>query len=452
MRASRLLVLPVVVAALGAGAPPATADESVALTGGTKLSADGGVAAWRSDAGRLVVRVAGGAPRETRVTLPAGDFDVGRRPGGGARLVHLAACSTARRTCEVRVVDLTSSPRPSRLLTRIPFRGGRPAVAIDRDMLAYGVTGRRRTPGCEPGEGLTCVDPFERCDTLEVRAVGARRARVLDRGACPEILALDLQDRRLAVLARTSGSRDAFTEARVVRTTGGPSRRLQRERASRSSLAGANDIGAVALDGGALYTTVLGDEQPNRFVRFTLATGRRSDARAHGDLDGSFSRDGGRTLYGLDRAGIAALGSGCYPAALPVPCQVVAGDDPWRVARRLLPTDLRSSSVPADGRVRAGAPAAVTVRVARARVSRTTRLGSVSQVGATVELLTVVVDDEDRLTLTPTGRTAVTDVSGRASFPVDTAVTGTVSFTTRLVGPARATVPASATVRLEVRP
>lgn len=450
MRAFRLLVLPVIVG-LGGLAAPAGADVSVGLTGGTKLAADGGAAAWRTDAGRLAVRIGGGAPTVTRLTLPRGDFDVGRRPGGGARLVYPAACSTARRSCEVRVIDLVSSPRPARVLTRIPFRGGRPAVAIDRDVLVHSVLGRTRAPGCGIDDAVTCLDPFIRCDTLEVRRLGSRRGRALDRGTCPEILSLDLQDRRLAVLAETQSRRDSFTEARILRTTGGPSLRLQRERASRSSLAGANDIGAVSLDGGALYTSVLGDEQPNRFVRFTLATGRRSDARAFGDLAGSFTRDGGRSLYGLDTAGIAAGGFGCYPAAQPVPCQIVAGEDPWRVPRRLLPTDLRISATPPGGRVRVGAPAAVGVLVTRERVTRTARAGRVPQAGVRVELLAGTVTGTDEVVKLPTGATAVTDADGRAVFPLDTAIPATRVFAVRLADRG-APVPASSTEQVEVRP
>jgi hypothetical protein len=448
MKLLRVLALPLGLAVLGGAAQAASADESIALTGGTKLSADGGVAAWRSDAGRLVVRVAGGAPRVTRVTLPNADYDVGRRPGGGARLVYPAACSTARRTCEVRVVDLTATPGAARLLTRIPYRGGRPAVAIDRDTLAYSVRGLRRSPECSPADVVTCLDPFDRCDTLETRPVGARRARVLDRGTCPEVLSLDLQDRRLAVLALTQGRSDSFTEARVVRTTGGPSRRLQRERGSRSRYAGANDIGAVSIDGGSLYTAVLGDEQPNRFVRFALATVRRSDALAFGDLDGSLARDGGRMLYGLDRTSGSPYGFGCPAATSLIPCQIVAGDDPWRVARRLLPAGLEATTTAVKGRARVGAAVALRVRVSRARVSRTARSGSVPIAGATVELVAVrSVKDEARAF--PTGRTAVTDADGRVTFPLDTSTPGEYSYTALLRG--EATVPPAEEVGLEVR-
>lgn len=450
MKLLRVLALPLGLASLGGAAATASADASIALTGGTKLSADGGVSAWRSDAGRLVLRVAGGAPRVTGITLATDDYDVGRRPGGGARLVYPHACSAARRTCEVRVVDLTASPRPARLLTRIPFRGGRPAVAIDRDTLAYSVKGRRRSPGCSPADVVTCLDPFDRCDTLETRSVGARRARVLDRGTCPEVLSLDLQDRRLAVLALTQDKRDSFTEARILRTTGGPSRRLQRERGSRSSLAGANDIGAVSLDGGALYTAVLGDEQPDRFVRFTLATGRRSDALAFGDLDGSLARDGGRTLYGLDRTSGSPYGFGCPAVTSLVPCQIVAGDDPWRVAPRLLPVELQVTTTAVKDRARVGAAVSLRIRVSRARASRTARSGSAPLVGETVELVAVEAGRDGEARAVPTGRTAVTDADGRVSFPLNTSAPGEFSFSARLRGAER-TVPPGEEVGLEVR-
>src|SRR4051812_16519889 len=200
--ALRLLAVPAVLAAALAAAPAAAmADDPLATTTTvTALTADAGVAAWRADDGRLVVRFVGRAPITTAFRPPSGAvLDVGAGRGGGAQLVYASGCSTRSDRCALRTIALSTADvrngtlRP-RTVAHIPYGGGgAPAVAIDGARIAYAVhastgSGRSRT---------ACDVPYVRTTTG-----GARTTRRLDRGHCAAIAQLDLGEGRLAILAR----------------------------------------------------------------------------------------------------------------------------------------------------------------------------------------------------------------------------------------------------------
>ena len=170
------------------------------------------------------------------------------------------------------------------MIARIPYRGGgSPAVAIDGSRLVYVVHG---TTG-SGNRKASCDVPYVR--TLSSRGSSTRK---LDRGHCSAITQLDAGEGYVALLAHPDpryGSGE--TEARVVKIGGGRSRTLQREAQGEES----NYIGAVSLDGGALYTARGGIRQANVFTRIRLSSGARTDVRAFVSLAGAFARDRGTT-------------------------------------------------------------------------------------------------------------------------------------------------------------
>ncbi|MES1193431.1 MAG: hypothetical protein ABUM26_03840, partial [Solirubrobacterales bacterium] len=289
MSTLRRLALPAAAAvlALAVGPPATLADEPLGSSArGTAIVADAGYAVWRADDGRLVVRAGHGRPQTTSLKPPAGTtFDVGVRAGGnGAQLIWIDGCSTRSGSCAVRGGQLISSGlRQPRVIARIPYRrgGGSPAVAIDGSRLAYAVHG---TTGSGKRKSA--------CDVPYIRTLSARGSstRKLDRGHCGAISQLDVGGGYVAILAHpavTYGS--GATEARVVKVGGGRSRTLQREAQGEES----NYIGAVSLDGGALYTARGGIRQANVFTRIRLSSRARTDVRAFVNLAGAFARDRG---------------------------------------------------------------------------------------------------------------------------------------------------------------
>lgn len=407
-RCLRILVTPLLAAAV----LPAMAGADVALTTLTRetpVVADAGVTAWQiptSGDDRLVVRYGDDAPFTTAFPIPTtATIDVGSSPSGGARVVFARDCSLRRRTCQVRVVELGRSGSEgkrftSRLLTRIPYRGGvEPAVSMQGRRLVYTEQGSTRIDGRRHD-----------CDVPYTRMTGPRATppRRLDRGACADIAQLDLEDGRIAVLAHPQPD-TRRTEARVLRTSGGPSRRLQREAQGEES----NFVGQVALDRGALYTARGGIRQANVFTRFSLRTGSRAEARAFTGLAGGFARDGGRTTYVESVAGFL---DGCSTSETGTACRIVDGDDPFGPRSRVLaPTmafDVLPSPLYADETARGAG------RLSRRRVNRTTQLGTVPVPGVVVELVRIDGLGTPTTTRHPTGATGTTDADGRFDIPI----------------------------------
>ncbi len=363
----------------------ASADEALTtLREFTPVHSDGGVTAWRiptSGDDRLVVRYGTQTPFTTAYPLPRRiPFDVGVSPAGGARVAFARACSTRRRTCELRVVELGRSGSEgkkfrSRLLTRIPYRGGgTPAVAIDNRQIAW----TQRDRGCDiPYTRRTGSNPT--------------RAKRLDRGHCSEITQLDVEGSRIAVLARPKPDTRA-TEARLLHTYGGPSKRIQREAQGEES----NFIGQLALDGPYLYTARGGNRQANVFTRFNLRFNTRVDARAFTDLAGGMGVERGRVTYVETNAAESSA-------------QIVDGGDPF-IGTRLLTPKLSFDIAPAPLYVDQQAQG--FGKLTRKRVSRTADLGTVAVPGVRVELVRVDGFTTPNVSRHPTGVLASTGADG----------------------------------------
>lgn len=406
MSTLRRLTLPAAAAfvALAAAAPSAFADEPFGSSArGTAIVADAGYAVWRADDGRLVVRAGRSSRAQTSVMRkpPAGAIlDVGKRAGGvGAQLIWAEGCSTRSGACTVRGGRLESfGVHQTHVIARIPYRGGgSPPVAIDGSRLAYVVHGTT-------GSGTRKAS----CDVPYVRTLSSRGSstRKLDRGHCSAITQLDVGDGYVALLARpaaTYGSGE--TEARVVKVGGGRSRTLQREAQGEES----NYVGAVSLDRGALYTARGGIRQANVFTRIRLSSRARTDVRAFVSLAGAFARDRGKDYYAQTVSFEQSTECGCI---------IVAGDDPFAVAQRVLSPELSLTVTPQPVYVDS-APAAAA-KLTRRTVSRTAVLGTAPVAGEPVELLStdVVSGPVNQRPPAPTGATATTGADGTATIPI----------------------------------
>ncbi|HEV7750958.1 MAG TPA: hypothetical protein VGO71_05425 [Baekduia sp.] len=402
----RLLAVPAVLAAALAAAPAsALADDPVATTTtGTALTADAGVAAWRADDGRLVVRFAGRAPITTAFRPPsAAVLDVGARPGGGAQLVYASGCSTRTDQCALRTITLsTANVRSGTLTPRTVAHvgyggGGAPAVAIDGSRIAYAIHG---TTGS--GRSRTA------CDVPYVRTTsgGHPTTRRLDRGHCAAIAQLDLGEGRLAILARPTAR---ATEARIVRPTGGRSRTLQAESQGEES----NYIGAVSIDRAAVFTARGGIRQANVFTRFALKDYKKSEARAFLALNGPFTRDAGQTLYVEQPAGASF---DCRGAAGLAPCLIVTGTDPFAAGGRVLPIELALEISPQP--TFTDTPPSAVVTAARPHVTPTARVGSEPAGGVTVDVLTARVTAATPTAPAPSGASGTTGNDGTVTIAI----------------------------------
>jgi hypothetical protein len=381
----------------------ALADEPVGASAeGTSVVADAGYAAWTDDGGRVVVQVGGRAPKTTALEMPPGStFDVGaRRAARGGQLVWAERCSKRSHTCAVRAAQLTAaSVATGRLSTqtiaRVPYRGGAtPAVAVDGARIAYTVR-------------------YGSCDVPFVRTLPTSSAHRRDRGACATLTQLDLGEGHLALLAEEEGEFESYlTEARVLKLSGGRSRRLQRESASQET----NFIGSVSLDRGALYVARGGKRQANVVTRFKLASGARSIAHAFASLTGAYAIDGGRTVYVESRG---APDGECETEAGTPACFVVTGSDPFGAGgRRLVPSV--AVTVTPQPVFTDSAPTAVAT-ITRKTVTRSSILGTAPVTGVTVELLVASRSDPQTGAPTgfaPTGARAVTDRDGDATIPI----------------------------------
>ena len=384
VRRSLLLSSLVLAAALPAAA---RADDPVGSSArGTPIVADDGYAAWRADDGHLVVRVGNGGARETNLKPPGSAvFDVGALRGEGARIAWAEDCSTRSRTCVVRAARLgTSATLKTTVLAHIPYRGGgSPALAIDSSTLAYAVR-----------EG--------KCDVPYVRTTASSsRPRRLDRGHCAKLAQLDVNGGSIAVLAEPDAR---HSEARELRTGGGPSRTLQAESEGEES----NFIGAVALDGRSLYTARAGFRQANVFTRFSLSTHQRADARAFVALQGAFSRDRGRNYY--------AQATG-YESTGDCGCLLVAGTDPFGRAPRALTPALSLTVAPQPVFVDTAASAVATLT--RQTVSKTAVVSTAPVAGVPIELYAYTATDlraSPQPAPQPTGLTATTGADGTATI------------------------------------
>jgi hypothetical protein len=404
MSTLRRLALPAAAAALAlaTAAPTTFADEPVGSSArGTAIVADAGYAVWRADDGRLVVRAGRSMPQTTRLKPPlSARFDVGKGAGGaGAQLIWTEGCSTRSGTCAVRGGRLLSSGvHAPRVIARIPYRGGgSPAVAVTGSRLVYAVHGTT-------GSGTRKAS----CDVPYVRTLSSRGSstRKLDRGHCSAITQLDAGEGQVALLAHPDpryGSGE--TEARVVKLAGGRSRTLQREAQGEES----NYIGAVSLDDGALHTARGGIRQANVFTRIGLSSRTRTDVRAFVSLAGAFARDRGKDYYAQTVSFEQSTECGCV---------IVAGDDPFAVARRTLAPELSLTITPQPVYVDS-APSAVAM-LTRRTVSRTAVVGTAPVPGVPVELLStdVVSGPVNQRPPAPTGATATTGADGTATIAI----------------------------------
>jgi hypothetical protein len=405
MSTLRRLVLPAAAClALTAAAPTTFADEPFGSSArGTAIVADAGYAVWRADDGRLVVRAGASSRAQTSVMRkpPAGAIlDVGKRAGGvGAQLIWTEGCSMRSGSCAVRGGRLESfGVHQARVLARIPYRGGgSPAVAIEGSRLAYTVHG---TTGSGKRKSA-CDVPYLR--TLSSRGSSTRK---LDRGHCAAISQLDIGDGYVAILAHPAvryGS--GATEARVVKVGGGRSRTLQREAQGEES----NSIGAISLDGGALYTARDGIRQANVFTRIRLGSRTRTDVCAFVNLAGAFARDRGHDYYAQTVS---------FENSTECACIIVAGDDPFAVAQRTLAPELALTVAPQPVYVDS-APAAVA-KLTRRTVSRTAVVGTAPVVDMPIELLStdVLSGPVNQRPPAPTGAMATTGADGTATIPI----------------------------------
>jgi hypothetical protein len=406
MSTLRRLVLPAAAAvvALATAAPSTFADEPFGSSArGTAIVADAGYAVWRADDGRLVVRAGAGSRAQTSVMRKpptSAILDVGKRAGGvGAQLIWTEGCSTRSGSCVVRGGRLESfGVHEARVIARIPYRGGgSPAVAIDGSRLAYVVHGTT-------GSGTRKAS----CDVPYVRTLSSRGSstRKLDRGHCSAITQLDMGEGYVALLARPApkyGSGE--TEARVIKTGGGRSRTLQREAQGEES----NYVGAISLDDGALYTARGGIRQANVFTRIRLSSRTRTDVRAFVSLAGAFARDRGKDYYAQTVSFEQSTECGCI---------IVAGDDPFAAAQRVLSPELSLTVTPQPVYIDS-APAAVA-KLTRRTVSRTAVVGTAPVAGMPVELLStdVVSGPVNQRPPAPTGATATTGADGTATIPI----------------------------------
>jgi hypothetical protein len=416
VRRSALLSSLVLAAAL-----PAAARADVPLGAsahGTPIVADDGYAAWRADDGHLVVRAGNGVARETNLKPPSSAiFDVGALRDQGARIAWAEDCSTRSRTCVVRGARLGTSPTmKTTVLAHIPYRGGgSPALSVSSSTLVYAVR-----------EG--------KCDVPYVRTTAASsRPRRLDRGHCAKIAQLDVTDSYIAVLARDDAR---HSEARLLRTTGGPSRTLQAESQGEES----NFIGAVALDGRALYTARGGIRQANVFTRFRLDGRVRSDARAFVSLQGAFSRDRGTNYY--------AQATG-YESTGDCGCLLVVGSDPFS-GRRTLSASLALTVAPQPVFVDTAAAAVATLT--RQTVSPTAVVSTAPVPGVPIDLLSATPTDLKAPTPAPagTGVRATTGADGTATLPLPGPATPFRYLAARTeAGPGGVSIPTAQSVYLQ---
>jgi hypothetical protein len=397
-------VLPVACALAGVALAPAAAHADTRLATTAEpltLSADAGALAWLRQEGKgrhrfVVVPARDAAPRAIGPALPsARPFDVARVRGGEAAIVWAEGCSTATHRCTVRTLPVAGGA--ARTLTRIPYAGGgAPAVTQDGARLAYAVATFKRAAG----QRVECDVPYTR---LLTGSAAVKRPRRLSGGACATLPQLDLEGGRLAALAVILRLADdtVVSEARVLRTSGGGSRALQRESESQES----NYVDAVALDGGRLYTARGGLRQENVFTRLDPATGARTDARAFTTLAGGFARDGGHQYFVEN--GTAGADEEC-PGATRTPCVLVDGQDPFAADRLLVPTlSLRA----APEIVYADTPLVLSGVLARRRVDRARVLAQVPQPAVPVTVSSAPASD-GASPFTPLGAVVPTGAAG----------------------------------------
>ncbi|HEX6388257.1 MAG TPA: hypothetical protein VFZ89_02385, partial [Solirubrobacteraceae bacterium] len=237
------------------------------------------------------------------------------------------------------------------------------------------------------------------CDIPYTRRTGSdpTRAKRLDRGHCGNLDQLELEGSRIAVLAHPEPD-IRRSEARLLHTYGGRSRTVQREAQGEES----NFIGQVALDGPYLYTARGGIRQANLFTRFNLRFNTRADARAFTSLVGGFAVERGRITY-------------VETNSLGTDYTMVDGGDPF-VGTRLLTPRLTFDIAPAPLYVDQSAQG--VGRLSRARVSRTTQLGTVPLAGVRIELVRVDGFTTPNVTRHPTGVLATTDGDGGYVLPI----------------------------------
>ncbi len=197
------------------------------------------------------------------------------------------------------------------------------------------------------------------------------------------------------------------SEARLLRTSGGPSKTMQRESQGEES----NFIGQVALDGPYLYWSRAGIRQANVFARVHLRFNLRKEARAFTSLVGGFGVERGRVTYVESNSGfrdtcVTETGTACV---------MVDGGDPF-LGTRLLTPKLSFEIAPAPLFIDQTAQG--TGRLSRKRVNRTTDLGTVPVTGVKVELVRIDGFTTPGVSRHPTGATATTDADGRYAIAI----------------------------------
>lgn len=409
-RSTLIAVLAASAGAVAAAAPAARADTAVATAtdpDGLALRADAGSVGWLRPDGRdhtrfVTAAVASPKPQDVGPRMSGTpDFDMGRDARGRAVLLWADDCTRRSGRCVVRALRADGSEGAARVLTRIPYTGGAPTVALDGRRLVY-------TRQVRKGK--------QTCDTLNTRTLtgGARPARprqlILGTGCVP-ILQLDVEGPWVATLVVPN---DQFvtnsepTEVLAVRADGrGRARKLELETQGEES----NYVDAIAIDGGKVYTARAGIRQANAFLRIDPATGATSQALVFGALAGGFARDGGHPFF--------TQSSGHdYEEGCPVEegeCVLVAGQDPWAGTRTLLPR-LTMKAAPAPLYV--DDTLALSGTVTRQSATRTTRSAATGVAGVPLAIRTASLTDRGVGGFGPSGLAATTAADGTWSVSV----------------------------------
>lgn len=297
LRAHRLFLLLAALPAASLAAGPAHADTAVAqLDRPSPIAAQGGVVAWSAydtPTGRFHLVLQRGLAITPAAIAPAtAPFDVSLGRDAAGRLVALyPRCRRpggARRRpsgCDIYRYDLTTGREE--LVSEVSRPGrdkGWPAQSGRR--VAF-VALRGEGPGSRP------------CDVPYVKTLAtAEPARRLDRGRCSQTTGLSLRADQIVQVTLGPERDGSLSEVRRLDARGGRMQLLSR--IHDLDMAGRNEYtGTPALTRAAVYL-LRQTPTDSRFVRIGLASGRRTEVRAHASLEGAFARDERGTSWYVD--------------------------------------------------------------------------------------------------------------------------------------------------------
>lgn len=238
-----------------------------------------------------------------------------RRPGGARRRPS---------GCDIYRYDLTTGREE--LVSEVSRPGrdeGWPAQSGRR--VAF-VALRGEGPGSRP------------CDVPYVKTLAtAEPARRLDRGRCSQTTGLALRADQIVQVPLGPERDGSLSEVRRLDARGGRMQLLSR--IHDLDMAGRNEYtGTPALTRAAVYLLRQAPTD-SRFVRIGLASGRRTEVRAHASLEGAFARDERGTSWYVD---VQPTFDCAYEQDTDVPCRLVrTSASPFSSATRRLAPRLR---------------------------------------------------------------------------------------------------------------